>query len=61
MQDKNEFIVMYLPSYVRMAFRRLIGKANTIEEDKLISNLYDLLDEYSEGYLEKFIIEGKII
>ena len=61
MQDKNEFIVIYLPSYVRMAFRRLIGKVNTIEEDKLISNLYNLLDEYSEGYLNQFIIEGKII
>ena len=61
MKDKNEFIAIYLSSYVRMAYRRLINKANTIEEDKLISNLYNLLDEYSEGYLTQFIIEGKII
>ena len=39
MKDKNEFIAIYLSSYVRMAYRRLIGKANTIEEEKLISNL----------------------
>ncbi|MBR1718247.1 MAG: hypothetical protein IJ715_03145 [Bacilli bacterium] len=59
--DKNNFIVLYMDEYVRMAYRKIINKVDTKTELKLIHILHDLLDEYSEGELTDYIHYNKII
>ena len=59
--SKQEFIVLYMDEYVRMAYRRLINKVDYENEMKLIYNLQDLLDTYSEGELNDYIHYNKIV
>ena len=61
MTGKQEFILLYLDEYVRMAYRELVDKVNIKEEEKLISNLYNLLDRYVEGELTDYIHYNKIV
>ena len=57
----SEFIVCYLSDCVKMAYRELIKKVDEGKEDQLISNLYSLLDLYSEGELREKIYLNKIV
>lgn len=59
--DKQEFIVLYLDDYVRMAYRIFINKVDIDLEKQLVSNLYYLMDRYVEGELSKYIDEEKIV
>lgn len=59
--NKQDFIVLYLDDYVRMAYRELVNKIDINNEIKLIHNLQGLLDEYSEGELNKYINNNKIV
>ena len=59
--SKQEFIVLYMDEYARMAYRRLINKVDYESEMKLIYNLQDLLDTYSEGELNDYIHYNKIV
>ena len=56
----SEFIVKYMDYYVIMAYRKLINKIDLIQENKLISNLYRLLDEYSEEDIKQYFQENQI-
>lgn len=56
----SEFIARYMDYYVIMAYRRLIKKIDLIQENKLISDLYRLLDEYPEEDIKKYFQEGQI-
>lgn len=61
MNEKAIFITTYLDDYVRMAYRRLIGRADYENELKLIHILYYLIDEYQEGQLKQYVDEDKIV
>ncbi len=61
MKEKEDFIVLYLDDYVRMAYRRLTKKVNIKEEMILINQLYNLLDMFAEGELTDYIHYNKIV
>ena len=61
MNDKFEFIALYLDDYVRMAYRELINKVDNENEDKLICNLKYLFDRYAEGELLDYIHYNKVV
>lgn len=61
MKEKLLFITTYLDDYVRMAYRKLIGKPDHINEQILIANLHHLLYEYFEGELLDYIHYNKVV
>ena len=61
MNDKFDFIALYLDDYVRMAYRELINKVDNENEDKLICNLKYLLDKYAEGELLDYIHYNEVV
>lgn len=43
-----------------MTYRKLIKEIDLTQENKLISDLYRLLDEYPEEDIKKYFQEGQI-
>lgn len=61
MKEKQDFIMLYLDDYVRMAYRRLKKTVNIKEEMILINNLYNLLDLFADGELSDYVHYNKIV
>lgn len=51
----------YLYDYVIMAYRELINKIDEDMEEKLINNLYYLIDEFTNEEIHKYVNENYII
>ena len=61
MTELDKFITLYLDDYVKMSYRRLTHKIDLDKEKQLVMNLYYLLDEYSNGELQDYILCNKIV